>query len=63
MSFVWSIVLFASLVFAVAGPLFFGHALVEGGSTWYGAAAACLLIAAALFFIQKRFRPDGQPHS
>lgn len=58
MKFIWSIVLLASIVFAVAGPIFLGHALVEGDSTWYGSAAICAAIAAVLFFVQKRFRAD-----
>ena len=63
MPFLWSIVLLVSLIFAIAGPLFFGHGLVEGETTWYGAAAVCVLIAAVLFLVQKRFRPDGHHHS
>ena len=58
MKFIWSIVLLASVIFAVAGPIFFGHALVAGDGSWFGAAAVCLVIAAALFFVQKRFRTD-----
>jgi hypothetical protein len=63
MSFVWSLVLLASIVFAVAGPIFFGHALVEGDTPWFGVAAVCLLIAIVLFYVQKRFRTDGQHRS
>ena len=64
MTFVGSIVLLASLVFAVAGPLFFGHALVENDSAWYGAGALCVGIAVALFVVQKRLRAsDERTHS
>ena len=58
MKFGWSIVLLASIILAVATPLFFGHALVAGDAKWFGAAAVCLLLAAVLFFVQKRFRAD-----
>ena len=58
MNFVWSIVLLLSLGFAVAGPLFFGHALIAHDSRWFGASAVCVAIAAGLVFIQARFRPD-----
>lgn len=58
MKFGWSVVLLASVVFAVASPIFFGHALVEHESRWFGLSAMCLAIAAVLFFIQKRYRVD-----
>lgn len=58
MKFIWSVVLLAALIFAVAGPIFLGHALVEGDGAWFGAAAVCVAIAAVLFFVQKRFGPD-----
>ncbi|MGQ0562925.1 MAG: hypothetical protein ACT443_13750 [Gemmatimonadota bacterium] len=60
MKFLWSIVLLASVVFAMAVPIFFGHGLVEHGGPWFALAGVCLLVALALFFIQVRFRPDGQ---
>lgn len=58
MKFGWSVVLLASVIFAVACPIFFGHALVEGDTRWFGMSALCLAIAAVLFFVQKRFRVD-----
>ena len=58
MKVVWSIVLLVSLIFAVAVPLFVGHGLVEHGGPWFVLAAVCLVIAAALFFVQVRFRRD-----
>jgi hypothetical protein len=63
MKFSWSIVLLASIVFAVAGPIFFGHALIAHDGAWFAAAAICVAIAAVLFFVQKRFATDdGHAH-
>lgn len=58
MKFGWSIVLLLSVISAVASPIFFGHALVEHESKFFGLSALCLAIAALLFFVQKRFRVD-----
>jgi hypothetical protein len=58
MKFLWSVVLLVSVIFAMAVPLFFGHGLVGHGGPWFLAAAVCLAIAAALFFLQVRMRPD-----
>ena len=64
MKFVWTVVLLASILFSVAVPMFFGHALAseEGRGAWFGAAAVCLAIAAVLIFIQRRVNPDNVPH-
>ena len=63
MKVVFSVVLLAAVVFAVATPLFFGHALVEGSSKWFGASAGTLVIAAVLFLVVKRIAPnDPVPH-
>lgn len=62
MKFLWSVLLLVSLIFAMAVPLFFGHGLIEHGGPWFLAAGVCLVIAAALFFIQVRMRPDGPTH-
>ena len=60
MNVLWSLVLFASLVFSIAVPLFFGHGLIAHDSKWFVLAAVCLLIAAALMFVQVRFRKDRE---
>jgi hypothetical protein len=63
MNVLWSVVLFASLAFSIAVPLFFGHGLIAHENKWFGMAAVCLLIAAALMFVQVRFRRDrGHVH-
>ncbi|MGQ0816283.1 MAG: hypothetical protein ACT4O1_17780 [Gemmatimonadota bacterium] len=61
MKVIWSIILLASLVLAVAVPVFFGHGLIAHGGPWFMLAGACLVIAAALFFVQIRFRRDAGP--
>jgi hypothetical protein len=58
MRFVWSIVLLAAVAFAVAGPLFLGHGLAAHESAWLGYAAVCVVVAAVLLFLQKRFRTE-----
>ena len=60
--FMLSIVLLASLAIAVLGPMFFGHALVVKDGKWFVAAGVALLIAAALFFVQKRLDHDEPVH-
>lgn len=57
MKFLWSILLLTSAVFGVLGPIFFGHALVESESKYFGLAGVCLLIAAVLFFLTKKLAP------
>ena len=59
MNIFWSIVLLASAVFMIASVYFFGNALVteHHPEKWYGASAVCLLIAAALTFVQVKKRP------
>ena len=58
MNFLWSIVLLVSLCFSIAVPLFFGHGLIAHDSKWFVFAAICFVIAAALMFVQIRFRKD-----
>ena len=67
MKFLWSVMLLVSVIFAMAVPMFFGHALVSGehgrDTRFFLYAAICLAIAAALFFLQVRKRPDdGSAH-
>ncbi|HUP88471.1 MAG TPA: hypothetical protein VM100_03940 [Longimicrobiales bacterium] len=62
MKFGWSIVLLLSILFSAAVPLFFGHGLAAHENAWFGYAGICFLIAAALFFVQKRFRADEHAH-
>lgn len=65
MKFLWTVVLLVSVAFAMATPIFFGHGLVSGehgrDTRWFLYAAVCLAIAAALFFLQVRMRPDDGP--
>ena len=56
MKFIWSVVLLASILFAAMVPLFFGHGLAAHETKFFGYAAVCLLITAALFFVQTRNR-------
>jgi hypothetical protein len=58
MKFQWSVVLFVSILLAVATPLFFGHWLATHEGMWIGLAAVCLALASGLFFVQKRYRVD-----
>ena len=58
MKVLFSIALLATIVIAVAGPIFLGHALVENDTKWYGIAAVCVLIAAAMFFMIRKLAPD-----
>jgi hypothetical protein len=58
MKFHWSVVLFVSILLAVAAPLFFGHWLASHESMWIGLAGVCLALASGLFFVQKRYRVD-----
>ena len=62
MKFLWSVVLLVSVAFAMATPIFFGHGLVSGehgrDTRYFMYAAVTLAIAAALFFLQVRMRPD-----
>lgn len=57
----YSVVLLAAVVFAVLGPIFFGHALVTKETKWFGIAAVCLLIGAVLMFVVKAIAPDDLP--
>jgi hypothetical protein len=65
MKFIWTVVLLASVAFAMATPIFFGHGLVSGehgrDTRFFMYAAICLAIAATLFFVQVRMRPDRDP--
>jgi Ca2+/H+ antiporter len=65
MKFLWSVMLLFSVIFAMAVPMFFGHALVSGehgrDTRFFLYAAVCLAIAATLFFVQVRMRPDRDP--
>jgi hypothetical protein len=58
MKFLWSIVLLASVVFTAATALFFGHGLIDREGPWFIVAAVCLLIGAALIWVQSKFRGD-----
>jgi hypothetical protein len=61
MKFVWTVVLFASIVLAVAVPIFFGHGLAAHESKFFGYAAVCLVLAAVLFFVQRGVNADNNP--
>jgi hypothetical protein len=65
MKFIWSVVLLASVAFAMATPIFFGHGLVSGehgrDTRFFLYAAITFAIAATLFFVQVRMRPDRDP--
>ena len=65
MKFLWSVVLLVSVIFAMATPIFFGHGLVSGehgrDTRFFMYAAICAAIAAGLFFMQVRMRPDRDP--
>jgi uncharacterized membrane protein YhdT len=63
---IWSVILLAAVVLAIASAYFFGHALsVHEKAKWFGFSAICLVLSVALLFAIVRFdrhTPDATHH-